>query len=158
MSFVHLHLHTQVSLLDGACRIKDLMKRAAELQMPAVAMTDHGNMFGALDFYEEAKAKGIKLFSVGAGGLPLEGEYPLRQIAQYTQGKYIFLTYGEKGESGGGAEGSVSHHTGSNFATDKLEAIARQKMPDLNAHDLEAAKRIIAGTARSMGVETEYSK
>ncbi len=71
----------------------------------------------------EAKAKGIKLFSVGAGGLPLEGEYPLRQIAQYTQGKYIFLTYGEKGESGGGAEGSVSHHTGSNFATDKLEAI-----------------------------------
>ncbi|MBF0593811.1 MAG: DNA polymerase III subunit alpha, partial [Candidatus Omnitrophica bacterium] len=51
---------TQFSLLDGACRIKDLMKRAAELQMPAVAMTDHGNMFGALDFYEEAKAKGLK--------------------------------------------------------------------------------------------------
>ncbi|MEI6438225.1 MAG: DNA polymerase III subunit alpha [Candidatus Omnitrophota bacterium] len=60
MSFVHLHLHTQFSLLDGACRVKDLMKRVGELQMPAVAMTDHGNMFGALDFYEEAKAKGIK--------------------------------------------------------------------------------------------------
>jgi TolB-like protein len=71
----------------------------------------------------EAKARGIKLFSIGAGGLPLEGEYPLRQIAQYTQGKYIFLSYGEKGESAGGKEGSVSHHTGSNFATDKLEAI-----------------------------------
>ncbi|MBF0386540.1 MAG: DNA polymerase III subunit alpha [Candidatus Omnitrophica bacterium] len=60
MSFVHLHLHTQFSLLDGACRIKDLMKRAVELRMPAVAMTDHGNMFGALDFYEEAKHAGIK--------------------------------------------------------------------------------------------------
>jgi DNA polymerase-3 subunit alpha len=60
MSFVHLHLHTQYSLLDGACRLKDLMKRVAELQQPAVAMTDHGNMFGALEFYEEAKAKGIK--------------------------------------------------------------------------------------------------
>lgn len=44
------------------------------------------------------------------------------------------------------------------LATDKLEAIAKQKMPDLNANDIEAAKRIIAGTARSMGVETEYSK
>ncbi len=60
MSFVHLHLHTQFSLLDGACRIKDLMKRIVALKMPAVAMTDHGNMFGALEFYEEAKSKGIK--------------------------------------------------------------------------------------------------
>jgi hypothetical protein len=71
----------------------------------------------------DAKERGIKLFSIGAGGLPIEGEYVLRQIAQYTQGKYIFLTYGEKGESAGGTEGSVSHHTGSNFAADKLEAI-----------------------------------
>lgn len=60
MSFVHLHLHTQFSLLDGACRIKDLMKQVQQMQMPAVAMTDHGNMFGALDFYDEAKARGIK--------------------------------------------------------------------------------------------------
>jgi TolB-like protein len=84
---------------------------------------DYGQDYTYAKAAREAKAKGIKLFSIGAGGLPLEGEYPLRQIAQYTQGKYIFLTYGEKGESAGGKEGSVSHHTGSNFATDKLEAI-----------------------------------
>jgi TolB-like protein len=84
---------------------------------------DYGQDFTYAKSARAAKAKGIKLFSIGAGGLPLEGEYPLRQIAQYTQGKYIFLTYGEKGEAEGGKEGSVSHHTGSNFATDKLEAI-----------------------------------
>jgi Mg-chelatase subunit ChlD len=84
---------------------------------------DYGQAYTYATAAREAKAKAIKLFSVGAGGLPLEGEYPLRQIAQYTQGKYIFLTYGEAGESSGGKEGSVSHHTGSNFSTDKLEAI-----------------------------------
>ncbi len=71
----------------------------------------------------EAKEKGIKLYTIGTGGLDLEGEYVLRQLSQYTQGKYIFLTYGEGGESEGGKEGSVSHHTGTNFTTDKLEAV-----------------------------------
>jgi Mg-chelatase subunit ChlD/TolB-like protein len=84
---------------------------------------DYGQSYTYADAAREAKSRAIKFFSIGAGGLPLEGEYPLRQIAQYTQGKYIFLTYGEKGESAGGKEGSVSHHTGSNFSTDKLEAI-----------------------------------
>ncbi|CAN5810408.1 DNA polymerase III subunit alpha [soil metagenome] len=59
-SFVHLHLHTEYSLLDGAVRIPDLMKRAKSLGMPAVAMTDHGNLFGAIEFYQEAKKAGIK--------------------------------------------------------------------------------------------------
>jgi DNA polymerase-3 subunit alpha len=58
--FVHLHLHTQFSLLDGACRIKELITQAVEYKMPAIAMTDHGNMFGAVEFYEEAKKQGIK--------------------------------------------------------------------------------------------------
>ncbi|MCC7075260.1 MAG: DNA polymerase III subunit alpha [Deltaproteobacteria bacterium] len=58
--FAHLHLHTQYSFLDGAIRIKDLIKRAGELKMGAVAVTDHGNMFGAVDFYQQAKAAGIK--------------------------------------------------------------------------------------------------
>jgi Mg-chelatase subunit ChlD/TolB-like protein len=71
----------------------------------------------------EAKARAIKIHSIGTGGLPLQGEYILRQISQLTQGRYIFLTYGEKGESEGGTQGSVSHHTGSNFQTDKLETI-----------------------------------
>ena len=59
-SFVHLHLHTQYSLLDGAVRIKDLMKTAVGYGMPAVAMTDHGNMFGAIEFYQAAQKAGIK--------------------------------------------------------------------------------------------------
>jgi DNA polymerase III subunit alpha len=54
-SFVHLHLHTEYSLLDGACRAKDLIKKAAKLGMPAVAITDHGNLFGAVEFYMEAE-------------------------------------------------------------------------------------------------------
>ncbi len=59
-SFVHLHLHTQYSLLDGAIKIKDLLKKAQEFGMPAVAQTDHGNMFGAIDFYTACKKAGIK--------------------------------------------------------------------------------------------------
>ena len=59
-SFVHLHLHTQYSLLDGAIRLKDLIPRAKELGVPAIAQTDHGNMFGAIDFYTRCKAEGIK--------------------------------------------------------------------------------------------------
>lgn len=59
-SFVHLHLHTQYSLLDGAIRIKDLFAKAQEFGMPAVASTDHGNMFGAIDFYTAAMKASIR--------------------------------------------------------------------------------------------------
>jgi DNA polymerase-3 subunit alpha len=59
-NFVHLHVHTDYSLLDGACRIDRLMGRAAELGMKALALTDHGNLFGAIEFYNAAKYKGIK--------------------------------------------------------------------------------------------------
>jgi len=58
--FVHLHVHTAYSLLDGAVRVPDLLSRAAALEMPAVAITDHGSLFGVLDFYQKAKAAGIK--------------------------------------------------------------------------------------------------
>ncbi|PIQ83709.1 MAG: DNA polymerase III subunit alpha [Candidatus Omnitrophica bacterium CG11_big_fil_rev_8_21_14_0_20_63_9] len=58
--FVHLHVHTNYSLLDGACRITPLVKRAAELKFPAMAMTDHGNLFGAVEFYETCTKHGIK--------------------------------------------------------------------------------------------------
>ena len=84
---------------------------------------DYGQEYTYAHASRDARAAGIKLFSVGTGGLSLDGEYVLRQIAQYTGGKYIFLTYGESGESEGGAVGSVSHHTGANYQTDKLEAI-----------------------------------
>ena len=59
-SFVHLHLHTEYSLLDGAIRMKELMKKAVEFKMPAVAITDHGNLFGAIEFYQEATRAGVK--------------------------------------------------------------------------------------------------
>jgi len=58
-SFVHLHNHTYYSLLDGACRIEDLVKSAKKFKMPALAITDHGNMFGAISFYKEAKKAGL---------------------------------------------------------------------------------------------------
>ena len=58
-SFVHLHVHTEYSMLDGAARITDLLAEASRLGMPAVAITDHGNMHGAYDFYTRARAAGI---------------------------------------------------------------------------------------------------
>ena len=60
MSFVHLHVHTEYSLLDGACRISSLMDRVKELGQNAIAITDHGVMYGCIDFYKAAKAAGIK--------------------------------------------------------------------------------------------------
>ncbi|HOX11369.1 MAG TPA: VWA domain-containing protein [Spirochaetia bacterium] len=84
---------------------------------------DYGQSYTYAHAAKDARARGIRFHTIGTGGLAVEGEYVLRQLAQFTEGKYIFLTYGETGESEGGAPGSVSHHTGSNFQTDKLEAI-----------------------------------
>ena len=58
--FVHLHVHSQYSLLDGACHLERLIAKAKEHRMPALAVTDHGNMFGAIDFYHRAMSQGIK--------------------------------------------------------------------------------------------------
>ena len=59
-NFVHLHTHTEYSLLDGASRITDLLDRCKELGMDSLAITDHGVMYGVVEFYKEAKARGIK--------------------------------------------------------------------------------------------------
>ena len=59
-SFVHLHLHSQYSLLDGSIKFDELIERAENHSMPAVAVTDHGNLFGAYEFFEKAKARGVK--------------------------------------------------------------------------------------------------
>ena len=59
-SFVHLHVHTEYSMLDGAARLSEMFARTSELEMPAIAMTDHGNAFGAFEFYAKAKAAGVK--------------------------------------------------------------------------------------------------
>jgi DNA polymerase-3 subunit alpha len=58
--FVHLHLHTEFSLLDGACRVSELLDRVAELKMPAVAVTEHGNLFSAVAFHDAARKRGVK--------------------------------------------------------------------------------------------------
>src|SRR5665648_15473 len=60
MAFTHLHVHTEYSLLDGAARISDLVTHAKEIGMDSLAITDHGVMFGVIDFYKEAKKQGIK--------------------------------------------------------------------------------------------------
>lgn len=116
---------------------------------------DYGQDYTYIDAAEDAKSRGIKFFSVGTGGLDINGEYILRQISQYTSGKYIFLTYGETGESEGGTAGSVSHHTGSNFQTDKLEAIiirfAKEELSYLTDEPIEEGESYF--TARKIDTE-----
>ena len=96
--------------------------RLAFIITDAPAQTYDG-VFGYDSAIRTARKQGIKIHSVGTGGLPLEGEFQLRQIAQATRGRYIFLTYGERGESEGGTVGAVSHHSGANWSADKLEAV-----------------------------------
>ena len=60
MSFTHLHVHTQYSLLDGSSKIKELVNRVKELGMDSVAITDHGVMYGIIEFYKAAKEAGVK--------------------------------------------------------------------------------------------------
>ena len=59
-SFVHLHVHTEFSMLDGAARVSELFDETVELEMPALAITDHGNMFGAFEFYKAARARDVR--------------------------------------------------------------------------------------------------
>ena len=59
-NFVHLHVHTEYSLLDGAARINDLLDAAKNFGMTSLAITDHGTMYGVIDFYKAAKARGVK--------------------------------------------------------------------------------------------------
>jgi DNA polymerase III subunit alpha len=84
-SFVHLHVHTEYSMLDGAARLKDLFKESARMGMPAVAMTDHGNVFGAYDFYKQAKAAGVKPI-IGMEGYLAPGSRFERKRAALTGG------------------------------------------------------------------------
>ena len=78
MGFTHLHLHTEYSLLDGACRIEPLMERIRDLGQTSVAMTDHGVMYGAIDFYKAAKAAGIKPI-IGVEAYIAEGSIKSKQ-------------------------------------------------------------------------------
>jgi TolB-like protein len=109
--------------IKGVSWNRDGVRLAFVITDAPTHLDEYEQSYTYVDAVHDARKLGIKFFSVGTGGLPLEGELVLRQVAQYTYGKYIFLTYGESGESEGGAPGSVSHHTGANFRTDKLETI-----------------------------------
>ncbi|HEX6871307.1 MAG TPA: DNA polymerase III subunit alpha, partial [Micromonosporaceae bacterium] len=94
-SFVHLHVHTEYSMLDGAARLKPLFAETARMGMPALAMTDHGNLFGAYDFYKQAKATGVK---------PIIGlEAYLSPGSRFERTRVRWADGGENDVSGGGA-------------------------------------------------------
>ena len=83
--FVHLHLHSEYSLLDGACRIKDIPARAKECGHNAVALTDHGVMYGVIAFYNECKKQGIK---------PIIGcEVYVAASSRFERGRIALLCY-----------------------------------------------------------------
>ena len=95
-SFVHLHVHTEYSMLDGAARLKDLFAETARMGMPALAMTDHGNVFGAYDFVNQAKAAGVK---------PIVGmeAYVTPGTSRFDRTRVRWADGGENDVSGGGA-------------------------------------------------------
>jgi len=98
-NFVHLHVHTEYSMLDGAARVPDLMAEVARQGMPAIAMTDHGNVFGAYEFYKQAKKAGVKpIIGIEAYVAP-ESRFDKKRV-QWASG-------GEDDVSGGGA---YTHH------------------------------------------------
>ncbi len=96
-NFVHLHVHTQYSLLDGACRIKPLINKAVQNQMPAVAMTDHGNMFGAIEFYQAAKQANIKPIIGVEAYVTVNGSRHEKTPANKSTSHLLLLAKDEKG-------------------------------------------------------------
>jgi DNA polymerase-3 subunit alpha len=95
-SFVHLHVHTEYSMLDGAARLTELFDETARMGMPALAMTDHGNVFGAYDFYKKATAAGVK---------PIIGmeAYLTPNTSRYDRSRVRWSGGGDDDVSGGGA-------------------------------------------------------
>lgn len=90
MSFVHLHNHTQYSLLDGACRVDRMIKLAREYGMPAVAITDHGNLYGVIDFYLAARKAGIKPI-IGTEAYTINGELDQEHSKSETRSHLVLL-------------------------------------------------------------------
>ena len=107
-SFVHLHVHTEYSMLDGAARLGDLFSEAARLEMPALAMSDHGNVYGAYDFYKRGKAAGVKPIIGIEGYYAPQGRFersPFDFGGGYDEGT------GEDGESTGKGRQAYTHMT-----------------------------------------------
>lgn len=94
MSFVHLHVHTEYSLLDGAARIDELIARAAELGMPALAMTDHANLYGAIPFYRACLQAGIKPI-IGMEAYLIDGDLMEQKPRNQTVAPYHLILLAE---------------------------------------------------------------
>ncbi|MFV2197371.1 DNA polymerase III subunit alpha [Nocardiopsis sp. LOL_012] len=102
-SFTHLHVHTEYSMLDGAAKLKPLYKEAARLGMPAVAMTDHGNMFGAYEFFQQSKGTGVKpIIGIEAYVAPESRFHKKRVFWGRASGSDDVAGEGGKDVSGGG--------------------------------------------------------
>jgi DNA polymerase-3 subunit alpha len=89
-SFVHLHVHTHYSLLDGATRIEALIERAKQFNMPAVAITDHGNLFGAIEFYTAARKAGVKPI-IGCEAYIARGDRRARERGELKEAFHLLL-------------------------------------------------------------------
>jgi Mg-chelatase subunit ChlD len=114
----------QEGLKDAMTKLK-WRKKGAKLAFligDAPPHLDYGQKFTYVSAMREAAKKGIKIASIGASGLDTQGELVWRQIAQYTMAPFVFLTYGESGDSEG-SPSSVSHHVGSNWVAENLDAI-----------------------------------
>jgi DNA polymerase-3 subunit alpha len=101
-SFVHLHVHTEYSMLDGAARLKPMFAETARTGMSALAMTDHGNLFGAYDFYKQATGAGIKPI-IGIEGYLTPG------TSRFDRTRVRWADGGENDVSGGGAVHPPDH-------------------------------------------------
>ncbi|MFW6639818.1 DNA polymerase III subunit alpha [Nocardiopsis algeriensis] len=102
-SFAHLHVHTEYSMLDGAAKLKPLFKEAARLGMPAVAMTDHGNMFGSYEFFQQSKGSGVKpIIGIEAYVAPESRFHKKRVFWGRASGSDDAAAEGAKDISGGG--------------------------------------------------------
>ncbi|WP_199430232.1 DNA polymerase III subunit alpha [Qaidamihabitans albus] len=108
-SFVHLHVHTEYSMLDGAAKIAPLFSEAARLEMPAVGMTDHGNMYGADEFYQQARQAGIKpIIGIEAYVAP-ESRFHKKPVFWGQSNQRGADEFGEGGDVSGG--GAYTHMT-----------------------------------------------
>ena len=94
--FVHLHLHSQYSLLDGANRLDDVLAAAAAAGQPAMALTDHGNMYGAVEFYKAAKKAGVKPI-VGVEAYVAQGSRLDRNPDRRSSNHLVLLAKNETG-------------------------------------------------------------
>ncbi len=99
-SFVHLHVHTEYSMLDGAARVKDLFREAERMGMPALACTDHGNLYGAFEFYQTAQSHGVKPIVGIEAYLAPGSRFDKTKVADNKADKYSHMTLLATGERG----------------------------------------------------------